>query len=157
MHNPDEISDASWESRNAIRTATTGSEGHASPPYIEEDLQITSNSSHFAGSLFGGSPEQFFGKQDESMFVLTDSGCNLLEKNDSNMDWANHALLCSQLLSRAVHAQCVDLKDIVVSVNSGGGAKQFAMRSRIFRLSSVENQEQPCSPPHNTCCRRSRK
>lgn len=60
------------------------------------------------------------------MFVVTDGGCNLQERNDSNVDWANHALLCSQLLSRAAHAQCVDLKDIVVSVNGGGGAEQCA-------------------------------
>ena len=42
MHNPDEIREASWESREAMRIASHREnvrEGHSSLPYIEQQLR----------------------------------------------------------------------------------------------------------------------
>ena len=49
-------------------------------------------------------------------------------RDDKLMDFENHTMLTSLALSNAIKAQMPDVKDVIVSCNGGGGAKQFVKR-----------------------------
>ena len=49
-------------------------------------------------------------------------------RGDKCIDFENHTMLTSLALSNAIKAQMPDVKDVTVSCNGGGGAKEFVKR-----------------------------